>query len=465
MILTPLGVQAFLALGPSLPRLQNVEVNQGVLLTAALTGMVCALLFGLAPALLQRKHSTHALLQREGRGRLGGGGKAQTVLLAGELALTMILLVTAGLLSRSLEELGRVDPGFRAEGVATIRTQIPAGHFGTDRDARGEGTGVFRRQALDRIRALPGVLHAGTVDGLPFPGLISGSTFIIGGTGSDGGDEVVARDHLVSPGYFEAMGIPLLAGRDFTEGDGEDSGEGVVLINETMARRYWPGGSPLGDILGSGPSPNRIVGVVGDVRERHLGEEPLPMVYRPASTSAGDISIVARTSGDPGALVPLLREAVMAVDPGIPLTQETTVEALVAGSSGAERFRAFLVTGFGLLATLLALVGVFGVTARNVAHRTRELGIRMALGAESGSLIRAAAARTLRAGVVGIALGLVAALGVTRLLTTSFFGTRPWDGETYGAAALLLAALCAGAAALAARRVTRVEPMRVLRQE
>jgi ABC-type antimicrobial peptide transport system permease subunit len=261
------------------------------------------------------------------------------------------------------------------------------------------------------------------------------------------------------------MGIPLLAGRVFTEADEEGAGEDVMVINEAMARRFWAGESPIGDIIGSGSDPYRIVGVVGNVRERHPAEEPLQMVYRPASISGGSFSIVARTGGNPEAVVPLLREAVRAVDPGIPLTQETTMASLVAESSRAERFRAFLVTSFGILATLLALVGVFGVTARRIAHRTRELGIRMALGAESGSLIRLAALGTLRAGIVGIGLGLVGALGVTRFLTAFLFGTRPVDGGTYGFAALLLGALCAGAAALAARRVARVEPMRVLREE
>jgi putative ABC transport system permease protein len=458
-------VRTFLALGPSLPRLQNVEINQGVLLAAALTGLACALLFGFAPALLQHKRSIHALLQREGRGRLGGGGKTQTVLLAGELALTMVLLVSAGLLGRSLEELGKVDPGFTAEGVATLRTQIPSDHFGSDDETSREGIDLFRRQVLERVRALPGVLQAGAIDGLPFPGLVSGSTFIIGGTTRGSGDQITARDHAVSPGYFETMGIPILAGRDFTEGDRVQDNGGVVVVNETMARRYWPGTSPLGNIIGRGGNPYRVVGVVGDVRERHLSEEPLPMVYRHASISGGSFSIVARTSGDPKTIVPLLREAVSAVDPGVPLTQETTLSSLVVESSGAERFRAFLVTGFGFLATLLALVGVFGVTARSVAYRTRELGIRMALGAESGGLIRMAAVRTLRAGVVGIVLGLVGALWISRLLTAFLFDTRPWDGGTYGVAALLLVLLCAGTAALAARRVTRVEPMRVLREE
>jgi ABC-type antimicrobial peptide transport system permease subunit len=232
-----------------------------------------------------------------------------------------------------------------------------------------------------------------------------------------------------------------------------------------MARRFWPGESPLGDILGAGPNPNRILGIVGDVRERHLTEAPLPMVYRPAPTSRGNFSIVARSSGDPRELVPLLREAVKAVDPGIPLTQETTMAALVAESSGAERFRTFLVTGFGFLATLLALVGVFGVTARSVAHRNREMGIRMALGAESGSLVHMMALGTLRAGILGIGLGLVGTLVSTRFLAAFAFGTLAWDGWSYGGAVLLLGTLSIGAAALAALRVTQVEPMRVLREE
>ena len=189
------------------------------------------------------------------------------------------------------------------------------------------------------------------------------------------------------------------------------------------------------------------------------------MVYRQAFFSSKDFSIVARTQGNPAGLVSLMREAVRAADPGVPVAQETTMEALVTGSEGAERYRTFLVSAFGLLATLLALVGVFGVTARSVAHRTREMGIRMALGAESGSLVRIMALGTLRTGVLGIGLGLVGALAAARLLTTFFFGIRPWDWGTFGTATLFLTALCVGVAALAARQVTRVDPMRVLREE
>jgi len=463
MILTPLGMRAFLALGPALPRLQNVGVNQAVLLVATLTGVACALVFGFTPAVLQHKHSIHAVLQRGGRGRMGGSGRTQSVLVAGELALTMVLLVAAGIMGRSLSELRRVDPGFRTEGVATIRAQVSSQLLGEDAESRRTAAQEFQRAVLERIAAIPGVVVRGAIDGLPFPGLISGSTFIIGGTGPDGGEQITARDHAVSPGYFETMGIPILAGRDFTDGDG--SGEGVAVINESMARRYWQGRSPLGDIIGSGPNPNRIIGVVGDVRERHLGEDPLPMVYRPLARSDGAFSIVARGTGDPEALVPRLREAVREAHPQVPVAQETTMEALVRASSGAERFRAFLVGAFGFLATLLALVGVFGVTARSVAHRNREMGIRMALGAESGGLVRMMALGTLRAGAAGIGLGALGALASTRFLSAFAFGTEAWDAWTYSGAVLVLGLLSGAAAALAARQVTRVEPMQVLREE
>jgi predicted permease len=462
--LTPLGVKAFLAMGPALPRLQEVGVNQSVLLASALAGGLCAAVFGLAPVFLQHKESIHAALQREGRSRMGGTGKIQTSLISGELALTMVLLVTGGLLAESFLELSRVDPGFEARGVATVRAQVRGEHFGTDPAAQRNGARRFRHEALRRVEAIPGVLHAGAIDGLPFPGRVSGNTFFIEGPGLDGRQEVVARTHRASPGYFDAMGIPLLEGRGLLESDGEDGAEPVAVINESMARRFWPGGSPLGAGIGEGSGLRRIVGVVGDVRERHLTEEPLPMVYRHLSSRPGDFSIVARTAGAPENLVPLMREAVWAADPGIPVTQETTMQVLVAESARAERFRTFLVTGFGCMATVLALVGVFGVTARSVAHRNREMGIRRALGAQNGGLIRMMALGTLRAGGLGIGIGLLGSVGATRLLTAFFFGTRAWDGGTYAGAALLLGSLCVGAAALAARRATRVDPMQVLRE-
>jgi predicted permease len=465
LVLTPMGIRAFLALGPSLPRLQDVAVNRSVLLASILSGVVCAVVFGFGPALLQHKRSPHALLQREGRWSTGGGSRLQGSLVTGQLALTLVLVISGGLFARSLGELGRVDAGFDPGRVATVRVQIPEGHFGSDREGRLEGTRRLRQEVLGRVRAIPGVLHAGAIDGLPFPGGLNGTSFQVQGASDDEPRTVLARNRLASRGYFGAMGIPLLAGRDFTDADGDEGGERVVIINETMAREFSAGGSPLDARITEGGDPYTIIGVVGDVRERHLAEEPRPTVYRHASLSTRDFSIVAGTTGGPENLVPLLRQAVRTADPGVALTQETTLEAVLRESSGAERFRTFLVAAFAGMAAVLALVGVFGVTARSVSRRSREMGIRMALGAGSGGLVRMMALATLRAGVLGIVLGIVGALVTTRLLTAFFFGIHPWDLWTFAGAVFLLGFLCVGAAILAAQRVTRVEPMRVLREE
>ena len=466
LALTPVGIRAFLAMGPALPRLQDVAVNQTVLLVSVVTGVACAVIFGFGPTFLQHRRSIHDLLLRGGRWSTGGGGQVQAFLVTGELALTVVLLITGGLLIRSLGELGKVDPGFDARGVATVRLEIPEGYFGTDSKARLDGTRRLRREALDRIRAIPGVLRAGAVDGLPFPGRSTGSLSLqVEGTDGEEPQSVFARNQHVSPGYFAAMDIPLLAGRNFTDADGDEGADEVYIINETIARQIRAVGSPLDARIVDGADRYRIIGVVGDVREQHLAEEPSLMVYRHASFSSKDFSIVARTSGDPASLVPLMREAVRAVDPGVPVAQETTLEVLITQSEGAERFRTFLVTAFAVLATVLALVGVFGVTARNVAHRTREMGIRMALGARGRRLVRMMALSALRAGGLGILLGIVGALVITRALTTFFYGIQPWDAWTFGGTILLLGALCVAAAGMAARGVTRVEPMQVLREE
>ena len=466
LALAPVGIRAFLALSPALPRLQDVAVNQTVLLVSVLTGVACAVVFGFGPAFFQHRRSIHALLLRGGRWSTDVGGQMQAFLVTGELALTVVLLITGGLLIRSLGELGKVDPGFDARGVATVRLEIPEGHFGTDHEARLDWTRRLRRETLERVRAIPGVLQAGAVDGLPFPGRLTGMlSFQVEGTDGEEPQSFSAQNQLASPGYFDVMGIPLLAGRDFTDADGEEGADEVYIINETMARQILAGGSPLDARIVDGADRYRIVGVVGDVRERHLAEEPSPMVYRHASFSSKDFSIVARTNGDPAGLVSLMREAVRAVDPDVPVAQGTTLEALITESEGSERFRTFLVAAFAVLATVLALVGVFGVTARNVAHRTREMGIRMALGARGRRLVRMVALSALRAGGLGILLGIAGALVITRALTTFFYGIQPWDAWTFGGTIIFLGALCVTAAIMAARGVTRVEPMQVLREE
>jgi predicted permease len=427
-----------------------------VLLFSVLAGVGAGVLFGLVPALSLQRSDLRLAQGLGGRGTAGGRGRYQRGLMAAELALTMVLLVTGGLLFRSLLNLARVDPGFDGTAVATVRVNMPTSV------ARGWANRlVVFRQIIDRIEAIPGVERAGGIDGLPFPGQVSGNTVSIEGSEA----EAVVRNHQVLPGYLETMGIPLLAGRTFAEGDTRSEGPPAMVINEKMARQYWPNGTPLGARVRYGDTSYEVVGIVGDIRERHLAEEPKDMFYRAGPGQPTAMSIVARTAADPRELVSAMRQAIWGVNPGISLSQESTMAALVESSTGAERYRTMLVVVFGILATLLAAVGVFGITAHIVSKRTREMGIRMALGGQSGNLIRGVVFQTMVPGALGIGIGLLGALTVSRLLTSYLFGIEPWDTATLWGVVMLLGCLSVCAAVLPARRVGRVDPMSVLRDE
>jgi putative ABC transport system permease protein len=458
--LAVVGIPALLRLAPPLPRLEEVGMHHGVLLFSVLAGVGAGVLFGLAPALSLRGNGLRLTQWMSGRGSAGGRGRYQRSLLAAELALTTVLLVTGGLLFRSLLNLSRVDPGFDGTAVATVRANVPASIAPGSANRRE----IFR-QTLERIEAIPGVERTGGIDGLPFPGVVSGNTVRIEGRSSDEGGAVTARNHVILPGYLEAMRIPLLAGRTFTEADTRAENPRLMLINEKMARQYWPNESPLGARIRDGDTVYEVVGIVGDVRERHLAEDPKDMFYRAGPGTPSTMSIVARTAGDPRDLVEAMRQAVWDVHPDISLSQESTIAALIESSTGAERYRTMLVVVFGILAALLAGVGVFGVTAHIVSKRTREMGIRMALGGPSGKLIRGVVLETMVPGGVGIVVGVFGALAVSRLLTGYLFGIAPWDVTTLWGMAVLLGGLSACAAALPARRVARVDPMSVLREE
>jgi hypothetical protein len=261
------------------------------------------------------------------------------------------------------------------------------------------------------------------------------------------------------------MGIPLLAGRTLTEADEGAAYPRGILVNEQMARHYWPNESPLGARIMQSRRVYEVVGVVGNVRERTLAEAPKAMVYRVGPFFAQSVSIVARTEGAPENLIPKIREEIWALYPELPLTHESTMASLVESSTGTERYRTILVMTFGLLAILVASLGVFGVTAHSVAKRTREMGIRIALGAQDGSLIRGVVLETLGSGLIGIGIGFISALAVSRLLTGFLFGIEPWDTPTYLGIVVLLASLSASAALLPALRVGRLDPMDVLREE
>jgi putative ABC transport system permease protein len=330
--LAVVGIPSLLSLAPPLPRLEEVGMNHGVLLFSVLAGVGAGVVFGLVPALMLHGDGRRLAQGLGGRGNAGGRGRYQRGLIGAELALTMVLLVTGGLLFRSLLNLARVDPGFDGSSVATIRVHLPASAL-RDSENRRE----VLMQVVERIQAIPGVERAGAVNGLPFPGIVSGTGIRIEGRSSEESGNLTTRNHFVVPGYLETMGIPLLAGRTLTRADVRADGPHAMLINEKMARQHWPNETPLGARTRVGDSLYEIVGIVGDVRERHLSEDPKDMFYRAGPNPPFVMSLVARTEGDPLDLIPAMRQAIWAVNPQFSLSQESSMTALVESSTGAER--------------------------------------------------------------------------------------------------------------------------------
>jgi putative ABC transport system permease protein len=322
---------------------------------------------------------------------------------------------------------------------------------------------AFFQNAIDQLEAIPGIGSVSGASRLPFPGQTSNwSVRILGRE-----ERFSPLGYQVGPGYLETLGVPLLAGRALTENDGPDAPLAVV-INETMAHRYWPGESPLGDRLewNGSRDPLTVVGIMGDMKRQALSSDAEPAFFIPFTQHPDwDVCFVARTRMDPLEAIPLMEDAVRSVDPDLAVRNATTVAALVEESASQERYRAVLMNVFGILATILAAAGVIGVTARSVSLRTREMGIRMALGARGSGLVRATVRENLRTGLAGMAMGLVGALWASRLLTPFLFGIQTSDLPTYATVILMIVVLSVFSSYVPARRISRVDPVDVLRAE
>jgi predicted permease len=445
-------------LAPPIPRLEEVEVSLRVIAFAAAAGLGTALVFGLAPLAVLARGSVGSALAARGRGTTGRDRSFQGAVVSLQVALTVMLLVAGGLLARSLVRLLAVDPGFEVENLATFELVAD--------DSRYPARADVSRFFADVVRSLgsvPGVVSVAGSYGLPFPGGAPLNGFRIEARGAEG--DVVGRRRTVLPGYHETLGIPLLAGRFLSEADDADA-PGAIVISESMARRFWPDASPLGATVLFWNSRRTIVGIVGDVRHTTLSTEGEPTFYVPFEQAPRrNLNLVMRTAGDPAGLLPLLREAVWAVDPDMPIGDEGTISASVTRSAADNRYRTLLVLAFGSLAALLAAVGIFGVTARGVAQRTRELGIRLALGARQDELVGLILRHSLVIGLAGTGLGLLGAAWASRLLSYYLFSIEPWDPLTYGAVGALSVLVCLAASYLPARRAAGLAPMEVLRQE
>jgi putative ABC transport system permease protein len=428
------------------------------------------ILFGLAPAMRAVRGVQFSLLKEGGRGASLGmrGNRSLRLLVAGETAVCLMLLAGGGLLLRSFLRVLDVDPGFRPAGVLTMQISLPPQKY-----SKPEQTRAFFHAALERIRALPGVGSAGAVSALPLTDNPSSGTVTVDSQAVPMDQRGPETDYRgITPGYMEAMGMKLVEGRLFDPHDSE-TGEPVALVDQSMARLYWPNESALGKRLklGSLGSDTRwmtIVGVVGHVHYASLETRSRGEVYWPLAQQRflqSQMDLAVRTSGDPRSLAPQIEQAIHAIDPDQPVFHVRPMEEWMADAVARRRLALDLLAVFAVLALLLAAVGIYGTTSFSVAQQTRDIGVRRALGAQTGRVLLMVLVQEIRVVGAGIAAGILGALAVTRLMQQSLFHVSAADPVTYIAVIGILAAVAAAASALPAWRATKVEPLVALRYE
>lgn len=451
---------------PDAPRFDEIHPDERVFLFTLGLAVVTGLVFGLAPAIQASRIDLTGGLKDGGRGSGGTHNKRlRSVMMVSEVALSFMLLVGAGLLIKSFARLRDVSPGFNPESVLTMRISIPSAKY-----AKGEPRIQALRQTIERLKNMPGVQAAGAVLSLP----LGGDTFNVGRSYIREGrpatpEESANATYLVTtPGYFQTLQIPLIAGRTFTDQDVEQSTK-VVIVNQTMARKLWPGESPLGKritIWRDEQFPREIVGVVGDTRAT-LDTEAEPQMYTPFAQEAGwsGMSLVVRTNGDPLNAAAAARNEIRAFDKGIPVFNVKTMNDVLATSVAPQRTSMLLLSTFAGVALLLAMIGIYGVTAYYVTQRTQEIGIRIALGAQMADVMKLVLRNGMVLALIGIAIGLAGSFALTRVMASLLFGVTPTDLATFAIVSLSLVATALVASYLPARRATKVDPLTALRYE
>jgi putative ABC transport system permease protein len=469
LVLAFVGTRALLALGPEgIPRLDEVGVDGTVLAFTAAAALLTGILFGLAPALQVARANLASSIREGARGTPGGrGNRLRSGLVVAQTALAVVLLVGAGLLLGSFARMTQVDPGFHSDGVLTFPLSLPEAAYPEDAQVRD-----FYGRFLERLETVPGVRSADAV----VPGLAGGQSFSLGFT-VDGreplppGESQSMQARVATAGYFSTVGIPLRRGRAFTEWDREDA-PGVLVLNEAAVRQYFPNEDPLGQRITLGWSRDgvqvggEVVGIVGDVRHFGLTSEPFPEVYIPhAQVPNAGMTLVLRTAGDPLAVAGPVRAALRELDPSLAAGTFVPLEDQLSSSVAQPRFYALLLGLFAAVALTLAAVGILGVMSYLVAQRTRELGIRMALGADARDVHRLVIGRGMLLTFAGLALGIPATLALTRLIESQLYGVEPGDPVIFVAVILLLTAVAFFSTYIPSRRATRIDPMVALRGE
>jgi putative ABC transport system permease protein len=462
VLLTTLAVPVLRDVGETaIPRLDELAVDWRVVSFGIAASLVTGILFGIAPALQASRADLNDLL-RSG-GRVAAAGRLRSILIVTSVAMALVLLVGAGLVGRSFERLMRVDYGFRAEGVFTASVALPNGRY-PERAQRA----AFYSEAARRLAATPGVRAVGFTNIAPFSGGSTAISFAVVGRQPASADEFLSANwRSVTPGYFAATGVPLKKGRLIAETDGEPAPR-VVVITETMARRIWPGVDPLGQqvTVGGSPAPWTVVGIVGDIRDQLLQEEPEPMMYLSfQQVPWSSMWVLVRGPGDPMALAPVVRREIRAIDPLLPVANEQPLSRLVSQIAAQPRFTALIFGLFASAALVLAVVGVYGIVAYGVTQRTREIGVRLALGATPSGIVRGVVRHGVGLAGFGVAIGLWAAYALSRFMQGILYDVAPTDAVTYLAVAALLVGCAAAASTLPARWAARLDPVRALRDE
>jgi putative ABC transport system permease protein len=463
------STQALLALSPaSIPRLGEVGVDWRVLAFTVTIAVLTSVVFGLVPALAATGSAVARFVSTAGRGSVGPRGtRLRKALVVCEMALAVVLLIGAGLLIRSYQQISDVNPGFSADHLLTFTVALPEQKYKTSADA-----GRFMRDLVARVADHPGVDRAAGIFGLPLDDTFGASSSFTRPGEADAADSPSAGMRIVTPDYFRTMRIPLKGGRSFDVRDDEHAPE-VVVVNEEAARRYWPGVNPIGQQLHLGvrlaearSGMKTIVGVVGDVKGRSLDVPAAPEIYLPyAQHPVDSLTVVVRTAGDPMALVPTARADLAALDRDLPLAAVRTMDEVIGRSIAERRFTMLLLASFAAVAVLLAAIGVYGVLAYLVSQRTQEIGVRLAIGATPGDVVRLFVREGAGLILLGVACGLAGAFAVSRALSTLLFGVTTTDPITFAAVAGTLAVVALLASYFPARRAARVDPSSALRAD
>jgi putative ABC transport system permease protein len=458
-----------------LPRLSQIKIDAMALGFTLAVSLGASLLFGLVPALAASKPDLNQALKESARGAAGGRRRLRETLVVIELALALVTLIGAGLLMNSFLKLQAVDPGFNPRNALAMTVSLAGAsqYVGPAREA-------FYRQLTDRLATLPGVESVSAINHLPLAGdLWTRSLTIEGRPLPPPGQGIEVAFRVSRPGYFRTMDIPLRAGRDFTERDMPDA-PGVIILNETLARRHWPSEDPVGKrVTLDNPRDNSreprwliVVGVVKDVKQDSWTDAPMNEIYLPFQQSrdfyAGrfaSMTLVLRASVEPQSLAAAAQETVRSLDRGLPVSSLSTMEQVIADALWQQRFNLQLIGIFAALAMTLAAIGLYGVMSYSVAQRAREVGLRMAMGADRLDVLKLVVGQGMKLALAGMALGLLASVALTRLMEKLLFGVSATDFSTFAVIAILLMLVALVACLIPARRATKVDPMIALRYE